>query len=263
MKIISLLMISLLLAACDGITVDETSFGNDTKRFTSTELTEKVFFSEKVRERNVQNGFILLFKDSSNVEEIGFVLNSDTRALDGQYSWDIVNDKLQLTYPSSIVCTSEKEDDDNQKLTVKNAVCTGGSPTNAKIQGIIYKAISLTSSSLSGRTVTIEIEGNQEVLDFNSDGSFLLTKKENELSISTENGVYKDSVYTNVVRLEFPDSNEYALLILMEGSLSSGQLLDLRYNLADNKLQAVRIYAIGTNDVWKVDDLFSAINTDN
>jgi len=128
----------------------------------------------------------------------------------------------------------------------------------ADLQGMMEPAIQKFDLNGNGKKEKVSMGGIARIA-----GTFESIKKENELSISTENGVYKESVFTNVMRLEFPDSSQYALLVLMEGSLSGGQLLDLRYNLADNKLQAVRIYDIGANDLWKVDDLFSTINTDN
>jgi hypothetical protein len=254
-------LFSLILVACDGLQYDDSS----TLSFTSAELSNKVLFSSILLNRDAENGFVVLFNSSSELDEIELGSSATKEALYGEYGWTIVNDKLQVTYPSAITCTSTKQEENTIQLEV-TAACEGGTPTNAIIQDTLLSPLSFSTSSLSGRTVTISIDVTEEVIDFNTDGTFLLTKKDENGDVSSsENGVYELSDLTNVVRLNYTDINppEYSLLMLLEGSISSGVMLDLRHNSDDDTLQTVRIYTIQANDSWLVDDLYDSITLDN
>lgn len=261
MRAIIIALFSFLLVACDGLKYDESS----TLTFISEELTNKVLFSSILLNRDAENAFVILFNSSSELEEIELGSSASKAALYGEYDWTIVNDKLQVTYPSAITCTSTKQEENNLELEV-TATCDGGTPANAIIQNTLLSPVFFSTTSLSGRTVTIDIEGSEEVIDFNSDGSFLLTKKdENGIVTSTENGVYELTDFTNVVRLDYTDINtqEYSLLVLIQGVITSGVVLDLRYSSDDDTLQKVRIYTTQANDSWLVDDLYDSITLDN
>ena len=261
MRAIIIALFSLLLVACDGLKYDESS----TLTFTSDELTNKVLFSSTLLNRDAENAFVILFNSSSELEEIELGSSASKAALYGEYDWTIANDKLQVTYPSAITCTSTKEEENNLELEV-TATCDGGTPANAIIQDTLLNTLAFNTSSLSGRTVTISVDGSEEVIAFNTDGTFLLTKNdENGDFISSENGVYELSGLTNVVRVNYTDitTQEYSLLVLLEGSISSGVMLDLRYNSDDDTLKTVRIYTIQPNDSWLVDDLYDVITLDN
>jgi hypothetical protein len=263
MKILSLLFLCLSLTACDGIQFeDEITAPSDTKKFTPAELKNNVLFSSDLLGRNIQNTFMLLF-DSIKVEEI--VFNPDNnKVLTGKYNWEIVNDKLQVSYPSGVTCTSEKKDSDNQKIEVKTVVCEGGDPKSAKIDDTLNKALSITTSNLSGDTITIEVDDtNNEVLTFDSNNGFTLTRQVNGQDTSTENGSYKISGFNNIVQLDFNGLGYYRLFILMQGSLSSGQLADLRYNETSNLLEEVRLMNILSSESWKVDESIGTVEFDN
>ena len=252
---------TLLLVACDGINSDLSS----ALRFTSVELTNKVLFSSTLLNRDAENGFVVLFNSSSKLDEIEIGSSTTKEALYGEYDWTIANDKLQVTYPSSITCSSTKREVNNLEIEVAVA-CDGGTPTNAIIKGTLLSPRVFSTTSLSGRTVTINIEGSEEVIDFNSDGSFLLTKKdENGIVTSSENGVYELTDFRNVVRLNYTDINtrEYSLIVLLQGIITSGVVLDLRYSSDDDTLQTVRIYTTQANDSWLVDDFYDSITLDN
>jgi hypothetical protein len=260
MRVIIIALFSLLLVACDGLKYDESS----TLTFTSDELTNKVLFSSILLNRDAENAFVILF-NSSELEEIELGSSASKAALYGQYDWTIVNDKLQVTYPSAITCTSTKQEENNLELEV-TATCDGGAPANAIIQDTLLNTLAFNTSSLSGRTVTISVDGTEEVIAFNTDGTFLLTKNdENGDFISSENGVYELSGLTNVVRVNYTGitTQEYSLLVLLEGSISSGVMLDLRYNSDDDTLKTVRIYAVQSSESWFVDDLYNSITLDN
>ncbi len=266
MKILSLILLCMTLMACDGIQFeDEITPSSDPKKFASGDFTKRAFFSNEVIQTATANGFILLF-DTSTVEETGFVLNDNDKALSGNYNWAISNDKLQVTYtnPATIVCITEKEDDNNQKITAKNASCSGGTPQNAKIQGELNKAISLSTDNLAGKTITLEIEGKKEIINFNpNDSAFTLTKEDNGNTSAPENGVYEKSIFKNLIRLDYNGSNEYSLWMLMSGNTTtSGILLDLRYIGDTKKLKQVRIYRINNNDVWTSTEVHNTISFD-
>ncbi len=267
MKILGLIvLLCLSLVACDGIQFEnEITPSSDPKKFASSDFNKRAFFSKEVIQTATANGFILLF-DTSTVEETGFVLNDNDKALSGNYDWVISNDKLQVTYknPTTIVCTTEKEDDNNQKIIAKNASCSGGNPKNAKIQGDLNKALSLRTENLAGKKITLEIAGKTEIILFNqNDSAFTLTKEENGIPSTPENGVYGKSMFNNLVRLDYTGSNEYSLWMLMSGNTTtSGILLDLRYISDTKKLKQVRIYRINNNDVWTSTEVHSAISFD-
>jgi hypothetical protein len=228
-------------------------------------LTNKVLFSSTLLNRDAENGFIVLFNSSSKLDEIEIGSSTTKEALYGEYDWTIANDKLQVTYPLSITCTSTKEEVNNLEIEVA-AACEGGTPSIALIAGTLLSPLSFSTTSLSGRTVTINIEGSEEIIDFNSDSSFLLTKKdENGIVTSSENGVYELTDFRNIVRLNYTDINtrEYSFLVLLQGTLSNGVVIDLRYNSDDDSLQTVRIYTTQANDLWLVDNLYDSITLDN
>ena len=261
MRAIIIALFSLLLLACDGLKYDESS----TLTFTSDELTNKVLFSSTLLNRDAENAFVILFNSSSKLEEIELGSSASKVALYGEYDWTIANDKLQVTYPSAITCTSTKEEENNLELEV-TATCEGGIPANAIIQDTLLNSITFNTSSLSGRSVTISVNGVEEVIAFNADGTFLFTKKdENGVVTSSENGVYELYGLTNVVRLNYTNINtkEYSLLVLLEGSISSGVMLDLRYNSDDDTLKTVRIYDVQSSESWFLDDLYDSITLDN
>ena len=166
-------LFSLLLVACDGLKYDESS----TLTFTSNELTNKVLFSSTLLNRDAENAFVILFNSSSQLEEIELGSSATKAALYGEYDWTIANDKLQVTYPSAITCTSTKEEENDLELDV-TATCEGGIPANAIIQDTLLNPITFNTSNLSGRSVTISVNGVEEVIDFNADGTFLFTKKD-------------------------------------------------------------------------------------
>ena len=78
-------------------------------------------------------------------------------------------------------------------------------------------------------------------------------------------GYYELYDLTNVVRLNYTNINtkEYSLLVLLEGSISSGVMIDLRYNSDDDTLKNIRIYEVQSSESWFVDDLYDSITLDN
>ncbi|KAG1650484.1 hypothetical protein GQR58_027994 [Nymphon striatum] len=260
------ILISLGLVACEGTETASDPSSSTELDFTSSELSETILFSEEMLQTNIQEGFVLKF-DETTIQESGSISSNDNTAISGEYDWIISNEKLQVTYPSSVVCTTTKteEETDEYETTVS---CSGGTPNNNKIEGLLLKPISFSKTSLTNTTITIELgdlgDNKQEILDFNSDGSsFTLTEKDNEVESAPVNGTFKSAIYTNTVRLNYTEDEEYSLLVLMDGSTSNGTLLGLRYNSSDDTLTQIRVYSINTNGVWNLVKLFDSVNDDN
>jgi hypothetical protein len=269
MKYITLILISFLLISCQGLDLD-TSTDNDADtdlKFVIADLTNKILFSDELLQRDIKDGFILRIDAlGSNLKEIAFINNNANEAIFGNYAWELVNDELQVSYPNSVTCTTTKiEEPDNFKFDSKVS-CTSGALNNARIEGELIKPISLRFSAFSDKTITIELEnGDMEVLAFDtdSDGTFTFT----ENGGAPQNGEFKQSAYENVVRIEYSDSNdsEYSLFILLNGSITDGTLLDLRFNGgSENKddLNRVRIYSL-SGDNWTLEEERDAISEDN
>lgn len=263
MKQFAFLLLSVFLVACDGYEYDDSDSGSggggsgSDLKFTSSELVDKILFSDQIQSSNIKESFILRFESSSRLEQI--LIQSDTTALSGKYAWTIVNDKIQVTYPSAVVCTTTKTKDNNSKFETTGS-CTGGTPINAIIKGDLIKPISFTNTSLNGKEITIDLDNNlEEILKFDSSGtSFTTTKKDNGQATNPENGTFKKSVYTNVVRLDFPSNSEYRLLVLVKDNLSDGRILELRYGASDNVLKAIRVYSTSNNN-WDLEEIIITI----
>lgn len=264
MKILGLLLLCLTLTACEGIAFDdETNEPGEAEKFKRSDLNQRAFFSKEVLQNSINNGFVLLFTNTAEVDEIGFDSSDNDKALAGNYRWTISNDRLQVTYPNNVVCRTEKDDDDNVKIKTKNASCSGGTPKNPKIEDILNKALSLTASNLENRKITIEVGGKKEIIDFNNDNSFSFTIEENGNTSSPENGTSETSVFNNLVKLNFPSSNEFRQWMLMKGNIgTTGSLLDLLYNSSTNQLKEVRVYKINNNSVWEATEVRNDISTE-
>jgi len=257
MKHFIFLFLSIFIIACDGYEYDDSdSDGNDgsdtSLKFTSAELEKKILFSEVIQDSNVVNGFILRFVNSSEIEQI-FIKETD-KILSGDYDWTIANDKLQVTYPSGIVCTTTKIKDDNLKYETTGS-CNSNPLNNAKIEDDLIRPFSFVTADLTDDEITIDLGNNQEeVLKFNSDGTtFSLTNIDNGQASNPENGTFASSSFTNVVRLNFPNDSLYRLLILVENSLTDGTLVELQYNSTGTELlKRVRFYSSSNNE-WKME----------
>lgn len=263
MKFLSFFIISLALIACDGTETASNPSTSTELDFTSSELSRKILFSEEVLQSNIQDGFILKF-DETTLQETGSISSNDNTGLFGEYDWEIVNDKLQVTYPSSVTCTTTKTEEESLEYNSESS-CSGGTPENNIITGRLIKPLSFNKSSLTNSTITIELGADkEEILEFNSDGStFLFTARNNGVDSSPENGTFNSAIYTNTVRLNYTNDGEYSLLVLLDGSLTNGLLLDLRYESDTDDLNRVRIYSINSNDVWQLEETFDSIRTDS
>jgi len=265
MKQFTFLLLSVFLVACDGYEYDNSDSGGDggsgtDLKFTSSELVDKILFSDQIQSSNIKESFILRFESSSRLEQI--LIQSDTTALSGKYAWTIVNDKIQVTYPSAVVCATTKTKDNNSKFETTGS-CTGGTPINAIIKGDLIKPISFTDASLKGQEITIDLDNNQEeILNFdNNSTSFTATEKDNGQASNPDNGTFKKSVFTNVVRLDFPSNAEYRLLVLVKDNLSDGKILELRYGASDNILKAIRVYSTSNNN-WDLEEIIITISNE-
>ncbi len=269
MKYITLILTSFLLIACQGLDLDtSTDNSSDSNlKFISADLSNKILFSDELLRRDIKDGFILRVDQlGSELKVISFINNNANEATFGDYAWELVNDTLQVSYPNGVTCTTTKTEEPDDFRFDSSVSCTNGALNNARIEGELIKPISLRFAQFSDKTITLELEnGDEEVLKFDgdNDGTFTLTKN----SDAPQNGIFKQSTYSNVVRIDYSDSSdsEYSLYVLLEGSITDGTLLDLRFNGdTDNKddLKSVRIYSL-SGDNWVVNDERTAISEDN
>lgn len=268
MKHFVFLFLSVCLVACDGYEYDNSDSGSggdggsDAElKFTVAELESKILFSEVIQDSDVVGGYILRFINSSELEQV-FIKETNS-VLSGDYDWTIANDKLQVTYPAGIVCTTTKTNDNNLKYETTGS-CTSDTKNNATIEDDLIRPLAFKTSDLTNDEITIDLGNNQEeVLNFDNNGtSFSLTKKDNGQALNPENGTMSTSLFTNVVRLSFPSDSTYLLLILVEDSLTDGTLVELQYGTSDDKLSRVRVYS-SSNDEWEVTKEISIITTES
>lgn len=272
-RILPISLLSVLLIACDGLDLDSIDDTPNDLSFSSSELNQNVLFSPLLLSNSglndTRDGFIALFKSTSELNEIEFrSANVDGRILVGDYNWTIVDEKLQVTYPDSIICTSTKTSESGSQLNA-TATCEGGDPVNDRIQGSLRKPITFNNNDLATRTIMIDSNASGEQIEFMSDGGFEITQLDsngNELSTTTESGIYNEaSGFNNVVRVHNLDDNsdEFRLLVLLDGNLSSGIMLELRYIKSTNALDEARIYTINADNQWATNSLYDNINNDN
>ena len=264
MRQFAFLFLLAFLVACDGYKYDNSDpdSGSDTElKFTAAELEKKILFSEAIQESNIVDGYILRFVNSAELEQIK--IKDTTSALSGDYDWTISNHKLQVTYPSAIVCTTTKDKDDNLKYET-TGTCTAGTKNNETIDDDLIRPLAFAASDLSNDEITIDLGNNQqEVLKFDSNGTnFSLTKKNNGQASNPENGTFKTSLFTNVIRLNIPNVSTYRLLIIVKDSLTDGTLVELTYGSADEKLKGIRVYSSSNNE-WKLEKHITTIEQES
>ncbi|MGK0270574.1 MAG: hypothetical protein ACI88H_001221 [Cocleimonas sp.] len=273
-------LLSLSIISCDGFDFDSDSISGSNSPdeiFTRSELANNILFSATILNEtgfNNRDGFILLFESTSNLKQIALRNNDNDDALEGDYEWTIVNDDLQVTYPNAVVCTSTKNSQTGLQLTASSN-CDGGEPNNDRIRSTLNKPTSFSDDNISPSTIIIENDDNDQSIDFYSTGNYEIRDIDingNEINQIIESGTYTSDIstalYSNVVRLNetFPTSDGYTLLVLLNGSLSSGTMLQLRYEgttPSTDTLTEVRIYNIKENERWEVDSLYNDISIDN
>jgi len=272
-QILVIIFLSLSLIACDGLDFESIDATPDELNFSSAELNKGILFSQLLLRNSGTNdtrdGFIALFKSASALDEIEFrSADTDGRILIGDYAWDIVNERLQVSYPNNVICTSRKTSESGSELNV-TATCDNGDPANDRIQGNLRKPVTFNNNSLATRTVVIDSDDSGEKIEFMSNGNFEITQLDtlgNEIPSTTESGTYNNaSNLNNVVRVDNMDENsdEYRLLILLDGNLTSGTILELNYIESSNLLDEARIYIIKADNRWGTNSFYSNIFTDN
>jgi len=272
-RLLPITILSIFLIACDGLDIESIDNTPNDLTFSSSELNQSVLFSPLLLSNSGLNesrdGFIALFESTSELNQIEFrSANIDGRILVGDYDWSIVDDRLQVSYPNNVVCTSRKTSESGSELNA-SSTCDGGDPANDRIQGNLRKPVTFNDNSLATRTITIDSDDSGEKIEFMSDGNFEITQLDssgNELSTTTESGTYNEaSGFNNVVKVDNLDdnSNEYRLLILLDGSLSSGTILELRYIESTSALEEARIYIINADNQWRTNSLYDVINNDS
>jgi len=271
LNILLLGLFSFSLSACDGFNFDSLNDTDDAdRRFTRSELAFNVVFSSLLLNDSGfstnRDGFIVLFSSSSNLDEIKLDDSDNDSALVGNYPWTIVNNELQVTYPNGVTCTSRKISKTSSQYIASNR-CDGGEPNNDRISNTLNIPIAFNEDNLKSLSITIENDDEDQRFEFFSNGNFEirdLDSNGDEIAGTTEIGVYEDSTdLNNVVTLNNTVSGESSLLVLLEGSLDLGTMLELRYtDITRNTLKEVRIYTIDTNTKWDTDSIYDDIEID-
>ena len=271
MRNILIVFLSFFLVSCDGFDINSTdNLSEDSDQvFTRPELAFNVLFSSLILNDsgfNNREGFVVLFDDTANLTEIELRSNDDDSALIGTYPWTISNDKLQVTYPGSVVCTSTKTSETASQYRASSS-CSGGEPANAQIRNTLIIPSNLDEDDLSGNSYTIDNEDNDFRMNFFSNGTLDIVDLDSdgdEISSTSVVGTYMDSnVYTNlVVRLDLPLTGEHRLLFRLNGSLNSGTLMELRFITSSNTLKSVYIYNTGENNNWDTESVYDDIRFD-
>lgn len=271
MRIFLLVLLSFCLVSCDGIDIESTeNTTEDTDQtFTRPELAFNVLFSSLIlNDSGISNreGFIVLFDNTAMLTQIRLRSNDNDSAVIGTYPWVISNNKLQVTYPNNIVCTSSKTSETSSQYRATSS-CSGGEPTNAQIKNTLIKSPSLNEDNFSREAFTINNGNDDFRMNFFSDGRIEIVELNsagNEISSSTVTGTFEDSdVYKNLaVKLDLPSEDEYRLLFRLNGSLNSGTLLELRFTTTTDKLKSVYIYNAGDNNRWDVESVYDDIRFD-
>ena len=266
-------LLSLVLFACDGFDYDSNSnLGSSSEqKFTRSELAFNVLYSSLLLNdsglSNNRDGFIVLFNSSSELDEIELKSSGDSSALVGKYAWTIVDDKLQVTYPNGVTCTSNKTSDTSSGYTA-NSSCSGGEPNNDRIQNSLFKPNSFDDDDIAGRSVTINNDDDDVRIDFYDNKTFEITKLDSrgdDIANTTQIGIFEDSItLNNVVKLDNSDSSSdtYSLLVLLDGGLADGTMLELKYKESTETLTEVLIYSIGENNQWETESLYNSIAVD-
>ena len=256
-------MLPFVLIGCDGLDIDTVNSGGDgesSEEFTSAELAFNVVFSSTVLNDtgfNNRDGFVVLFNNTSDLDQISLRVDNDDNALVGNYEWLIVNDELQVTYPNGVTCTSDQTSETDLQSTATSS-CSGGEPNSDQINGTLIRALVFDDEELETRSITIENEDDDRRIDFFSNGTFEVTDIDSdgdEIPATTQAGTFGDHAeLNNVVQLSNPASDESSLLVLLQGSLDGGTILELRYSSSTlpsaGTLNEVLIHEIDDNDEW-------------
>jgi len=262
--------LSLSLAACDGLDFDSvTDPIDETRSFTRSELAFNVVFSSLLLNNSGFNtnrdGFIVLFNSTSDLDEIELRDSDNDDVLVGNYAWTIVANKLQVTYPNGITCTSSKTSKTSSQYTA-TSTCDGGEPNIDRISNTLNIPVSFDDEDLEGFSITIESDDQDQRIEFFSNGNFEIRDLDvngDEIDSSVEVGTYVDSTLNNVIKLDNSDTGESSLLVLLEGSLSLGTMLELRYSdTTRDTLKDIRIFTIDSSNQWNTDSLYDVIKTD-
>lgn len=269
MRPILISLLSFFLIACDGLDLDSVDESSSSEhQFSRAELAFNVFFSSSLLNDsgfNNRDGFIILFDTSSTVDEIGLRINSDENALVGNYPWTIIDDELQVSYPNGITCTSTKTAETSLEFTASSS-CSGGEPDNDPIRNTLIRPLTFDVEDLETNRISIYNNDDDIRIDFFSNGNFEvrdLNSNGDEVPGSEQLGTYDDhSEYNNVVRLDNPESGEYSLLMLLDGSMTEGTMLEFRYTTVTDTLNEVLIFNINTNNEWDIESLYNNIDID-
>lgn len=262
------LLITFILTGCDGLDFDSLE-DSENSTFTSPELAFNVIFSSDLLDNVTStnnDGFIVLFNSSSELEEIQLSPTSDD-ALVGEYEWDVIDEELQVTYANDSICTTNKTENSTVEYTATSD-CENGTPENDEIEGTIMTALSFDADDLNSFSIDIDNADYEDDvrLEFFTNGNFEITELDSDgdpITSTTQLGTYEDSNLTNVVKVDnlHEDSDEYRLFILLSGSLNQGKILELRYTDAD-ELETVVIYDIKDDNEWEAVSYYDDISID-
>jgi len=275
LHLFSIAALSFSLSACDGFEFDSVDGSTvEDSEFTDTELAFNVIFSSSILEDvngDSREGFVALFNSTSEVNQIRLRFDDDDdEALDGNYTWDIDDEELVITTADGTMCTTTKTTDSTTEYNT-DGDCDG-SIENDVIDGEVFAVNPLDFEDLEGLSISLGDEDDDEdfqKLNFFSNGTFEVVDLDDdgdEVSGTTETGVYFNSLTLpgDAVRLNNASTAEYSILVLLDGSLSQGTMLELRFSdEINNTLEEVRIYDITASNQWDIDSLYDEITTDS
>ena len=271
-----ILIFSFFLVSCDGFDINSTdNLSEDSDQvFSSPELSFGIRYSSLILNDsgfNNREGFIVLFDSTEDLTEIELRSNDDDSALVGTYPWEIDDDKLVVTYPNGVQCTSTKTSEISSQIEA-NSSCSGGQPRNAQIRNTLIEPNLLDVDNLSNKSITIENENDDYRINFFSNGDVNIIDIDSdgdEVPSTKVDGRYENSnVYNNIaINIQLEDSNETRLLILLNGGLNSGTVMELRFTTttlptATSILNSVYIHSTGENDNWDTESVYDDIRFD-
>ena len=262
MKYLSVFLITLSLVACGGGSSNpKSSLG-----FSQEELANTIWISKSLlnvdTNRNIPLGAVEI-EGSIDIFNTGGILrefpltreNKNGRAsghaeyVDSPYTV-LTDGQIQIDYAGLGICTTKKERESNTELDI-----SGKCPSLSNLFDTVLKPLEFDSSFLQGKRISIQSGSTGQVFDFANDGTF----EENPIfGAGLISGIFLDSKYKNVVRLNFSSYagiKDHSLFFLVAGNLSSGKVVEIRY-LIDDLLDGVYIHTVNSTGSWVTNNVY-------
>lgn len=270
MRIFFVLCITFLLVACGG-GGSSSDFEDTSIDFTTEELTNTVLLSKSLLDTGAmteESLATIVFFSSDSMREITLAKEEDSFAnfLEGNSDytdqpWSVLsNGRLEITYPGNITCRTTKVAESSLEIDIRGECLS----QNIVLEETVIRPLALDKSDFYGYSIALIDEGVFENWYFASDDSFEYSESydsNNEDTNPIVTGSISNSIYENVVRVDFPDDMtpysalDYGLFILIEGEFNNGQQLIFVTYDENDVLHNVRFIG-GFDGNWTVDDYF-------